>query len=81
MNAYLEIIRPGNAVMGVIAVVLMAIIGENYNTPIILGGIAVFLAMGGGNVINDYFDHKIDAINKPNRPIPSGRISLKNAKL
>lgn len=81
MNAYLEIIRPGNAVMGVIAVVLMAIIGENYNLPIILGGIAVFLAMGGGNVINDYFDHKIDAINKPNRPIPSGRISLKNAKL
>lgn len=81
MNGYLEIIRPGNAVMGVIAVILMAIIGEDYNIPIILGAIAVFLAMGGGNVINDYFDHKIDVINKPNRPIPSGRISLQNAKI
>jgi len=79
MNAYLEIIRLGNAVMAIIAVVLVAIIAKNYNIPIILGAIAVFLATGGGNVINDYFDHKIDAINKPERPIPSGRISLKNA--
>lgn len=81
MNGYLEIIRPGNAIMGLIAVILIAIIGTNYNTPIILGAITVFLVMGGGNVINDYFDYKIDAINKPKRPIPSGRISLRNAKL
>jgi geranylgeranylglycerol-phosphate geranylgeranyltransferase len=81
MNAYLEIIRPGNAIMAVIAVVLIGIIGENFNIPFILGIIAVFLATGGGNVINDYFDYKIDAINKPKRPIPSGRISLKNAHI
>ena len=65
--------------MAVIAVVLVAIIAKNYDLPIILGAIAVFLATGGGNIINDYFDHKIDAINKPERPIPSGRISLKKA--
>ena len=79
MNVYIEIIRPGNAVMAIIAVALVAIIANNYDIPIILGAIAVFLATGGGNVINDYFDHKIDAINKPERPIPSGRISLNNA--
>jgi len=79
MNAYLEIIRSGNAVMAMIAVILIGIIGQNYSIPLILGIVAVFLATGGGNVINDYFDYKIDAINKPNRPIPSGRISLKNA--
>jgi len=81
MNAYLEIIRPQNAIMAVIAVVLVAIIAKKYDIPIILGAIAVFLATSGGNVINDYFDHKIDAINKPERPIPSGRISLKNAHI
>ena len=81
MNAYLEIIRPGNAIMAVIAVILVAIVGKNYDLPIILGALAVFIATGGGNVINDYFDHKIDAINKPKRPIPSGRISLKNAHI
>jgi geranylgeranylglycerol-phosphate geranylgeranyltransferase len=79
MNVYLEIIRIGNAIMAVIAVILIAIIGNTLNIPIILGIFAVFLATGAGNVINDYFDHKIDAINRPNRPIPSGRISLKNA--
>lgn len=81
MNAYLEILRAGNALMSAIAVILMAIIAKNIDISIILGTIAVFLATGGGNVINDYFDYKIDAINKPERPIPSGRISLKNAKI
>ncbi len=32
-----------------------------------------------GNAINDYFDASIDAINKPNRPIPSGIISEQEA--
>ena len=39
----------------------------------------VFLVTGAGNVINDYFDHKIDSINRPDRPIPSGRIKRKTA--
>ncbi len=58
----------------------MAIINFNYGIPIILGFITVLFATSGGNVINDFFDYKIDKINKPQRPIPSGRISLKNAK-
>ena len=40
----------------------------------------VFLITGAGNAINDFFDAEIDAINRPNRPIPSGKISKKNAK-
>ena len=36
--------------------------------------------VGIGNVINDYFDYQIDLINKPERPIPSGRISLNAGK-
>lgn len=81
MNPYIEIIRPGNAIMAVIAVILMGIVGHNYSIPIILSLIATFLALGGGNTINDVFDYKIDCINKPNRPIPSGKISLNNAKI
>jgi geranylgeranylglycerol-phosphate geranylgeranyltransferase len=30
---------------------------------------------GLGNIINDYFDATIDRVNKPHRPIPSGRLS------
>jgi geranylgeranylglycerol-phosphate geranylgeranyltransferase len=41
--------------------------------------ITVFVITGAGNAINDYFDASIDAINRPDRPIPSGRISRRSA--
>ena len=80
MNPYIEIMRPGNVVMAVIAVVLVAIIDHSISLPIILAMLAVFFEISAGNVINDYFDYNIDKINKPHRPIPSGRISLKNGR-
>lgn len=79
MNPYLEILRPANAVMASIAVLLMAIVSHVYNIQIVLGALAVCIATGAGNTINDYYDYEIDKINKPDRPIPSGRISLDNA--
>ena len=33
----------------------------------------------GGNVINDYYDRQIDAVNRPDRPIPSKRIQPRTA--
>lgn len=76
MNPYIEILRPGNALMGAITIILVAIIDRSFTIPIILAMLAVFFETAAGNVINDYFDYNIDLINKPNRPIPSGRISL-----
>ncbi|MDR0912878.1 MAG: UbiA family prenyltransferase [Methanobrevibacter sp.] len=81
MKEYIEILRPGNAIMAVIAVILIAIISKTFNINFLLGIITVFLATGGGNAINDVYDYKIDLINKPNRPIPSGKIKLKTAKI
>ena len=80
MNPYIEILRPGNALMGAISIILVAIIDKTISIPIILAMIAVFFETAAGNVINDYFDYNIDLVNKPERPIPSGRISLKNGK-
>lgn len=80
MNPYIEILRPGNALMGAIVVVLVAIIDRSFTLPIILAMLAVFFETAAGNVINDYFDYQIDLINKPERPIPSGRISLNAGK-
>jgi len=79
MNAYLEILRPVNALMAVIVILLMAIISGNFTLDVLLAVLVIFTVFGAGNVINDYFDHRIDAINKPGRPIPSGRIRLKTA--
>ena len=77
MNPYIEILRPGNAVMGAITIILIALIDRNISIPLVLAMLAVFFETAAGNVINDYFDYKIDLVNKPERPIPSGRISLK----
>lgn len=80
MNPYFKIIRPGNVVMASIAVILIAIIDSKFTIPLILSLFAVIFAMSGGNVINDYFDYEIDAINRPQRPIPSGEITIKAAR-
>lgn len=80
MNPYIEIIRPGNVIMALIAIILIAIIDLNFTLPLLLAIIVVFFATSGGNVINDYFDYNIDIINRPERVLPSGKISKKNGR-
>lgn len=44
--------------------------------PFLIGGVLLagpFLC-GTSQVVNDWFDRHVDALNEPNRPIPSGRI-------
>jgi len=82
MLSYLEILRMPNAAMSVVATVLTALIVGFYDpVQIALASLAVFLISGAGMVINDYFDLKADAINRPKRPIPSGRISRRSAMI
>lgn len=44
--------------------------------PLIVGGVALAgpLVCGTSQAVNDWFDRHVDAINEPDRPIPSGRI-------
>jgi geranylgeranylglycerol-phosphate geranylgeranyltransferase len=41
--------------------------------------VATVLAVGAGMAINDYFDREIDRVNRPDRPIPSGAVSPREA--
>jgi geranylgeranylglycerol-phosphate geranylgeranyltransferase len=59
---------------GVAAIIGLAIAGGMKPEATALIFFAVFLITGAGNAINDYYDREIDAINRPKRPIPSGRI-------
>ena len=81
MSPYIKILRPDEAFLMSFPVSVIAIIGHDFPIAVFLGTLLVFLMAGAGNVINDVFDYKIDAVNKPDRPIPSGRISLKNARI
>jgi geranylgeranylglycerol-phosphate geranylgeranyltransferase len=95
MNPYLKLMRSGNCAMAGIAAIVGVFIAYTIvaaNIPAFssylvtfptLDAIKVFLVVflitGAGNAINDYFDIEIDRINKPERPIPSGKIGLRKA--
>ncbi|MFQ6118478.1 MAG: geranylgeranylglycerol-phosphate geranylgeranyltransferase [Methanosarcinales archaeon] len=77
----LNLMRPVNCTMAGFASLIGYFI--SYPLPLttpLLVFFVVFLITCAGNAINDFFDAEIDAINMPNRPIPSGKISKKNAK-
>lgn len=76
----IRIIRPLNAVMAGFAGVLAFVIATGTLLPsVLIIFFMVLLITAAGNVINDYHDAAIDAINRPDRPIPSGEISQKTA--
>ncbi|MGK0358672.1 MAG: 4-hydroxybenzoate polyprenyltransferase [Bradymonadia bacterium] len=58
-------------------------IGESGGHPFYLQGLAILLASAcvycAGMAANDIFDAKIDAEERPGRPIPSGRVPLQTA--
>jgi geranylgeranylglycerol-phosphate geranylgeranyltransferase len=46
---------------------------------LVYGFITGFMLTAASMAINDYYDREIDAINEPNRPIPSGSVKPKEA--
>ena len=48
--------------------------GGNYQA-VLIPSLVTALVTGLGNLINDYYDADIDRVNRPRRPIPSGRLS------
>ncbi len=80
MNAYWSIIRPNVCFLASIGVLVGAILSSAGNpATILIALLAAFLICAGGNVINDYYDYEIDKINKPKRPLPSGKITPRKA--
>ena len=82
--SYLRLMRPINCVMMGFAVLVGAILansnlGSLNWLNILFGFLTGFTFCAAAMVINDYYDRKIDAINEPQRPIPSGNIRPKVA--
>jgi geranylgeranylglycerol-phosphate geranylgeranyltransferase len=80
LSGLFAITRPANsAVAGIAAIVAYLIATGTLAPPVLLLFCVVLLVTAAGNVINDYFDAEIDAINRPDRPIPSGSVSRNSA--
>jgi geranylgeranylglycerol-phosphate geranylgeranyltransferase len=78
--ACLSLIRIGNALFAGFACVASFIIaGHSFDITVCQFSMAFICSVAFANAHNDCVDYKIDCINRPNRPLPSGKISYKAA--
>ncbi|WP_031529328.1 UbiA-like protein EboC [Dyadobacter crusticola] len=81
IKPYLQLTRPANlvtAIADILAGLAIAQFTFSDFSPALL--VASTLGLyGGGVVMNDVFDAKLDSIERPERPIPSGKVPLVSA--
>lgn len=88
LKPWIQIIRPSNvltAISDVLAGVAIACLFLHHDLPevnnLILITISSMLLYTGGIVFNDVFDAALDQVERPERPIPSGRIKRSSAAI
>ncbi|GAB3540354.1 UbiA-like protein EboC [Spirosoma fluminis] len=87
LKALISLTRPANLVTAIADVLAgMAIAGYFLNEappapPVGWLSLATVCLYGGGVVFNDVFDAELDAIERPERPIPSGVVSKTTATI
>lgn len=73
--------RPVNGVVGIVSVFVGALLTHRVllAPELTLACISCFFIISAGNALNDYADTGADATNKPNRPIPAGKLTKNGA--
>jgi geranylgeranylglycerol-phosphate geranylgeranyltransferase len=82
LTAILKITRPVNFLITFVSVIVAAVIclpGNTLGLNVFLAGLSAALTSAAGNIINDIYDIEIDKINRPLRPLPSGKITITEA--
>ncbi len=76
-GAFIELLRPVNGFLAAAAVLVGAFVSRSPTLwwPAFAGAVSAFAAAGAANALNDRLDLVSDRINRPGRPIPSGRLS------
>ncbi len=83
MTAELQLLRPLNCCITAASVLIGAVAGGAVPPPppVWFAVLAAALVTGAGNAFNDLRDLEIDRINRPRRPLPSGRLTPRRAAL
>ncbi len=81
---YLHLMRPVNCLMMGFAVAVGAALANPVSLKtswlnVAYGFVTGSMLTAASMAINDYYDREIDAVNEPNRPIPSGAVRPKGA--
>ncbi len=83
-RAYLQLLRPANILTALADVVAGSAVAyggtQTFSGWLALSEVEALLTStaclyGGGIVLNDFFDRQLDARERPERPIPSGRVA------
>jgi geranylgeranylglycerol-phosphate geranylgeranyltransferase len=80
IHAYTDLIRMDLALGAGFFMVAGEILAAGGLPPphlVLPGFLTLFFISGSANISNDYFDRDVDRINLPSRPLPSGRISVR----
>jgi 4-hydroxybenzoate polyprenyltransferase len=80
LRDYLELVRPANVVTAlgdILAGYAVAGLAAPRSLPWLLGASVCLYA--GGIVLNDVFDLAVDRVERPERPLPSGRVPVRTA--
>ena len=83
IKPYLQLARPANIVTAIADILAgMAIAQFSFDVlPAYWLVLATVGLYGGGVVLNDVFDAQLDAVERPERPIPSGKVSVRAATI
>lgn len=81
ISALPRLLRIHNAFFGSLTVLISGWLFSQDIIKLLLGVLAYITIAAAGNVINDIYDVEIDKINRPDRPIPSGAITIFEAKV
>jgi geranylgeranylglycerol-phosphate geranylgeranyltransferase len=83
MKSFFQLIRLPNIFIGELTLIILIWIlrPAEISSAFWLGSLVVFLIMAGANILNDILDLETDRVNRPDRPLVSGRISLRVAEI
>ncbi len=78
---YIKLLRPLNIMTSALAIIIATAILEGLNNHhiLLITTTVVMLYTAASNALNDALDYEIDLINRPERPIPLGYVSIKGA--
>src|SRR5438034_3002425 len=86
MAGLLQLARPINCVMSALGVGIGGVVAARsgawgeFAGPLALAGAAAASFTAGGNALNDLYDRETDRVNHPDRPLPSGSVTLREAR-
>ena len=83
VSAIIKISRPVNFLIAFFAVMIsyfITAVKPEIDFKLISGALAISFSFAAGNIINDIIDLEIDRINKPERVLPAGYLTLNFAK-